>query len=169
MLKEAMDVTMSLQTDGHSLADCRDDLDMLIEAVRDEKLTPSSPFYNSKLDTKHIAPDSSIVAYPKFENAVIKQQLGLAKDLTDSEEESVAKLRKSSTPDILDGNSSTSCSIAEGTAKKRRVCQREAEHVDTSFTLGSVARVERQWSIAKYVSTSVIRRMTSQLLEALLF
>ncbi len=44
MLKEVVDVTMSLQTDEHSLADFRDDLDTLIEAVRDEERTPSSLF-----------------------------------------------------------------------------------------------------------------------------
>ena len=87
MLKEVMDVTMSLQTDGHSLVDCRDDLDMPIEAVRDEKRMPFSPFYNSRLGTKHIAADSSFVAYPEFENAVIKLQRGLAKDLTNFENE----------------------------------------------------------------------------------
>ncbi len=78
-------------------------------------------------------------------------------------------MRESSNRDILDGNSSTSCSIAERMAKKKRVYQRGAEYVDTNFILGSVSRVERLWSIDKYVSTCVRRRMTLQLLEALLF
>ena len=81
----------------------------------------------------------------------------------------MAKLRERSTKDILDRNSSNSCSIAERMAKKRRVCRQEAEYVDTNFILGSAAHVERLWSIAKNVSTCARRRMTPQLLEGLLF
>ncbi len=37
MLGEINQVTLSLQKEGHSLADCRDDLDALLEAINEEK------------------------------------------------------------------------------------------------------------------------------------
>lgn len=53
--------------------------------------------------------------------------------------------------------------------KKRKAGHEEDEYINSDFILGSVSRVERRWSTAKYVSTYYRRRMTPPLFEALLF
>jgi hypothetical protein len=58
--------------------------------------------------------------------------------------------------------------FAEKIAAKKR--QRlEKQYINCDFILGSVAEVERLWSIAKYVLTDNRKGLTPQLFEAILF
>lgn len=82
MLAEIDVDTKSLQYRGHTLAECRDDLDVLIETVEEEKYQVGSALYQCKLATKYIDPDASIVMHPTFESGVVKIQKGLQAELT---------------------------------------------------------------------------------------
>lgn len=64
----------------------------------------------------------------------------------------------------------TSDNGIEGRLRKRqkRVTQTE-QYQDCRFILGSVAEVERLWSIAKHVFTENRRSMTPQMFEAIMF
>ncbi len=65
---------------------------------------------------------------------------------------------------VKNSSPSTPVTIAGCFAHRRR-----NEFIDFDFILGSVAEVERLWSLAKYVLTDHRRQMTPQLSEALVF
>lgn len=70
LLSEINEVTLSLQEEGKSLADCRGALQVLIDSCKLE----NSALYNSKLSTKYIGERAKIVKYPDFETGVVKLQ-----------------------------------------------------------------------------------------------
>ena len=171
MLKEIMVVTKSLQTNGYTLADCRECLDDLMKAVEEEKRMHSSPFYNCRLGDKYISPTSAIVKYRHFESGVVKIQSGKQHEITTDEEKAVKCLLAGNF--VSEENNEIQVnprSMIERINKRRKVSEsNKTKYIDCSFILGSVAAVERLWSIAKYVCTSNRRRMTPLLLESLLF
>lgn len=75
-------ITKSLRTRGHTLAQCRSDLDTLIDAVVSERRNTSSAFYGCKLGSKCIVKDADIIQDPEFENVVVKIQCGREETLT---------------------------------------------------------------------------------------
>ena len=81
MLDEINYVTKTLQTKNYTLRKCRNDLNMLMEAVAEENSDPSSNSYQCKLGKTYIAPKSTIMKYSEFESAVVKLQKGLCEDL----------------------------------------------------------------------------------------
>ena len=93
----------------------------------------------------------------------------MEKDLTDTEKRAVSRLLKRSSTQDNSRTSDTYSSITERMATKCRVCTKKENHINCNFIVGSVAKVERLWSIGKLVCTSSRRRMTPQLFEALLF
>lgn len=52
MLEEIDQVTVSLQTEGLALADCRNDLEKLIMEVEEQIMVPGAPLYGCKLGSK---------------------------------------------------------------------------------------------------------------------
>ena len=169
MLKEINDVTRSLQSDGHTLADCRDDINALIEAVTDEKDDINSVFYGCRLGKKYIGVTAPIVKYPAFESGAYKLLKGFERDLTDEEKIALQGLKKESVEALEEVVATGPISMAERMAKRRKVGLFTDNYGNCLFILGSVARVERLWSIANYTLTTSRRRMTPQLLEAILF
>ncbi len=59
--------------------------------------------------------------------------------------------------------------ITERIAKKRKKNREGSAYIGCNFILGSVAEVERVWSIAKYVLSEQRRGMTPQMFEAIMF
>ncbi len=53
--------------------------------------------------------------------------------------------------------------------RRKKAPSSSDEFIHCDFILGSVAEVERLWSLAKYVLTDDRRQMTFQLFEALVF
>lgn len=125
MLSEIDLITKSLQTRGHTLAQCRDDLDVLSDAVYEQRNQVGSPLYQCKLSNKYLAPSSAIVLHPAFESGVVKIQKGLQPHLTLEEQEEVSCLLKT-TGDDEETNASTnatpspSTGMAERLQKKRK-------------------------------------------------
>ncbi|KAI0560856.1 Ribonuclease H-like protein [Gracilaria domingensis] len=172
MLAEIDIVTKSLQTRGHTLAQCRDDLDILLETVMEQRNIRSSPLYQCKLENKYIAPDAAIVLDPIFESSVVKIQRGLQTELTEDKKESVQCLKQPDTVSevhagIASGNVGTG--IAARLTKKRKVVMKKEKYMNCDFILGSVAEVERLWSIAKNVLTDNRKSMTPRMFEAIVF
>eukprot|EP00171_Calliarthron_tuberculosum_P023317 IDg23317t1 len=144
MLKEINHVTKRLQTRAYTLASCRADLDTLIEVVSQAKNNPMSPFYGCRLGEKYISNTSSIVADKYFEMGVVKIQMGKSIELTGREKSTAF-------------------------AKKRKMENTGDEYVNCDFILGSIAEVERLWSVSKHILCVQRRGMTPQMFEALLF
>lgn len=67
-------VTVLLQTEGLTLAKCRNDIEILITAVEEQRMVPVAPLYGSKLGLEKIGNDSSLIPYLHFEKGIIKLQ-----------------------------------------------------------------------------------------------
>ncbi len=83
MLRTIDIVTKSLQNKYHTLSECRDDLDVLMEAVNEEKHDASSGLYQCRLGQKYISPTADIVQYPHFEAGVVKIQKGIENQMNE--------------------------------------------------------------------------------------
>ena len=168
MLREIDAVTKSLQIRGRTLAECRGDIDTLIEAVREEKSKPGSDLFGCKLETKYIGPNSRVTVAPIFESAVNKIQEGLTKQLTDEERKAVKTLEVASSMTFEDASTSSTSSMEQRLAKRRKL-RSSAEYMDAKFLLGSSAEVERVFSAGKLVLSQNRKAMSPQLFEALIF
>eukprot|EP00171_Calliarthron_tuberculosum_P001364 IDg1364t1 len=172
MLSEIDIITISLQKRGYSLAQCRDDLDDLIAYVEQERSVVGSKMFQCNLGKIYISANASIVAHRFFETGVCKLQKGMANTLTACEKEAVRCLRKeSSTQDPLPSSRSSRQSegISERLRKRQKLSASNDGYIDTRFLLGSVAEVERLFSVAKNVLTENRRSMTPRLFEAIVF
>ncbi len=116
-----------------------------------KKDSVNSPLYGCRLGSKYIANNSAIVESPIFERSVVKIQKGKAEELTEEEKLSVTFLRKDDAPKSFVSQAAMSMTMSERMAKKRKVISSRYEYVACDFILGSVAKVERLWSIAKIV------------------
>ncbi len=75
MLSEIDVDTMSLRLRGYTLAACREDLDVLIECVAEERENSECAQHKCKLGKRYIAPDAPIMAFPFFKSGVVKIQM----------------------------------------------------------------------------------------------
>lgn len=171
MLQEINAVTKYLQIQGRTLADCRDDIDLLIDSIAQENANRNSNLFNCRLGKKYIDPKSSIVHSAAFESGVVKLQRGLLSSLSDAEKEAVKVLAmsqpaSSSTDQLTNLRFLT---MREKLAKRRKLSERDESYNDCQFILGSAAHVERLWSVSKYVLTEHRMSMTPQLFEAIVF
>ncbi len=94
MLRTIDIVAKSLQSKCHTLSECRDDLDVLMEADNEEKHNASSDLCQCKLGQKYISPTADIVQYPHFEAGVVKIQKGIKHQMNESEKAAVSILKK---------------------------------------------------------------------------
>lgn len=94
MLAEVDVVTKSLQLSDRILAECRCDLDTLIDAVDVELNNSSMPLFGCKLGDKLLATEVEIVLSKVFDQGVIKIQSIRAGILTLDERRSVKRLEK---------------------------------------------------------------------------
>ena len=82
MLSEIDVVTKVLQTSGRTLGDCRADLNMLLNAVKEERENPNSHLFGCKLGNHYISEESEFVHSKTFESAVVKLRTNQAHNLS---------------------------------------------------------------------------------------
>ena len=171
-LKEINCVTKELQKSAISLRDCRSEIHDLAHVIALSADKPHAALYDCKLGQHYVGANSDIMTDPVFESAVIKLQENCPQDMTDDEKQSVECLRL----DAADAagpadaaNDAEVLSINERRKKRRKLSALPKRYMDCGFILGSVAEVERVWSIAKHLLGDVRHKMAPMMLEALLF
>ncbi len=170
MLSTIDDVTKSLQSNYHTLSECRDDLDALMEAVNEGKHDPSSVLYPCRQGQKYIYPTADIVQYPHFEAGLVKIQKSIENQMNESEKAAISNWKKSinSSGTSSSRGASWSKNISEGLAKRRKRGEETRRYIDCNFILGSVAEVERVFIAPKYVLSENRRSMAPHRFEAIM-
>ncbi len=134
MMKELNSATKLLQAPNMFLADCRDILDALIEAVREEQGDTSSALYRCKLGTRYIGEDSTIIQDQRIENVVVKVQRNPIQLLSPAENRAIRHLKSlptsTSSPSIT-----VLTSLRERVVKKRKSVGISSKYISiaTSF------------------------------------
>lgn len=167
-LDEIDSVTKFLQTEHLSLADCRVALDTLIELVAEQKDDPESKLHNCMMGTGHISSNSRHCRNKSFESGVIKIQRNSIRTMTQAEKRACRALLLESEGNIDDMNAAESSVLSE-IKKRRKLSHSSPKYMDASFILGSVALVERLWSLARNVLTDNRKNCSPILIEAILF
>ena len=162
-------ITLELQRNTSTVAECRDALDSLLEAVEEERNIRAAPLHGCKLDGKYARLSSTFVEYAAFEDGVTKIQNGETKKLSKVEKEAVKHLRRASNDEEIKHVATSSLSIHERLAKRRKLKGQLDEYVNRDFILGSVAEAERVWSVAKYILSEHRSSLTPRMFEALIF
>ena len=128
---------------------------------------------------KYIARDSDITSDPDFENGVVKIQRNMVHTMTPEEHAACEKLRAEA--DYNDGggddNDEDDHEAVLGMGLEDRLTGRKRKHdehndfsyINADFILGSVAEVERLWSICQFILSDTRSRLEPQLFEALVF
>ncbi len=110
---------------------------------------------------------------PFFESGVVKIQRGHEDEMSAAEKHAVECLRKIEDHSNMNatGNAQSTAprTISERLAKRRKVGHGTESYINCDFILGSVAEVERLFSMAKYVMAENRRSLTPQLFEAIMF
>ncbi|KAI0559108.1 Ribonuclease H-like protein [Gracilaria domingensis] len=169
-LQEIDHTTKYLQVRKLSLANCREALDMLTDDVNGGIESSDSPFFHCSLQDKYIADDAEILADPFFESGVCKIENNRAHQLTEVEVTACNRLLLTSEPvhtslSQVDGPASYSERLHR--RKKQKIS--DARYRDCSFILGSVAEMERLWSVADNILRNQRMSLTPLLFEAIIF
>ena len=169
MLGEIDEVTRDLQGRTQTLSDCRYAVDTLISEIEHSKEDPESKLYGCRLKTKYISIDSGRSLDNAFEAGVVKIQRGAESTLSVHEKAACQKLlatRNPSRGNTAVKNLTMRQKIASNKAKKS---SQEGVYVNCGFILGTVAEVERLWSIGGNVYRDNRMRMSPILFESVLF
>eukprot|EP00171_Calliarthron_tuberculosum_P005814 IDg5814t1 len=168
-------VAVALQKKLLSLSDAKLMLDELRDAVRGGRDDISSPLFQCTLGDSWISPDASIIHSKHFENGVSKIQRNLSHQLTREEKEACQSLKidtdLSSTSGMETESQSTTGSLMASRInrlKRKRITQEE-EYMNCNFILGSVAEIERLWSIAGKIRAVDRKLMSHIVFDAILF
>ena len=176
-LKHINNVTLFLQTRLLSLEKCRGVLDILIEDVNQYGLQRGSPLFGCTLGVKYISSDSDITSDPDFENGVVKIQRNIVHTMTPDEHEACKKLRVETheVDNVLAPAEDYEAVLGmnfedrlSGRKRKNDGCD-EYSYMNSDFILGSVAEVERLWSICKFILSDTRSRLEPQIFEALVY
>lgn len=169
MLAEINTVTLELQKYGASLSDCRYAVDTLSEVVTSGRNDEHSLFYGCKLGNSYIQEKSHIATDDTFETGVVKVQRGDISAMTPEEKEACSRLKLSAS-NSREESCRTNLTMADRiAAKKRHRENNKEEYMNCGFILGSVAEVERLWSVAGNVLANNRSSMTPLLFECLMF
>lgn len=152
-------VTVNLQKKGLSFADARYLLDQICEDY------PSMSYY--------LEAESSIVNDKIFESAVVKISNRNEAGLTREERISATKLL---TDSIISNDTSTETNedsnlsyFEKLQAKRRRLSTSATKFIDCSFIAATSSSVERSFSAARWILTSLRKTMSPILFESILF
>ncbi len=168
MLAEIDVIAKSLQERGKTLASCRADLDTLTSAIKEKRTKRSCNLFNCRLGRKYIGPNATVTHLPVFKQAILKIQEECESQMDETERSSVEILRKESDTFHVTCTERES-SMETRLAKHRKISIKMSEYVDTCFVLGSVAKIERVFSVGKLVFSQHRKAMTPRLFEALMF
>lgn len=170
-------VTKALQERKLPLQDSRLLLDELVNGIQGTWNTPGSVFHNCSFRAKRIKlAHTQLHPNAHFESGVVKIQGGNTETLTDEEKRACRSLKieprnelegdsdtndgDGSGSDDDDGNHGGPGSVLRRVKRKKshrlhRMMQgHQTEYGDCNFIYGSVAEVERLWSIAKHILTN---------------
>lgn len=167
-LAEINFVTKLLQTKNLSLSECRMAMDSLSYVVHSEKTKLNSKLFKCKLGTSYISSTSHLVKHKAFENGVVKIQRDDLFSLTLSERSACKRLLIEPSETSVQNQAVPSNVLGE-IYKRRKVLRTAPKYMDTRFIIGSVAEVERLWSLAKNVLSDNRKLCTPMLAEAILF
>eukprot|EP00171_Calliarthron_tuberculosum_P009475 IDg9475t1 len=165
-------ITRYLQRKHLSVSDYRMALDKLLQKVATKKDVPSSSFFGCKLGTSHISQTADIVKDKAFLSGVIKIQRKECDTLSDSERLACRKLLseaavQSNTEN--DDDSGDDDIITEITKERENKVDGSGSYINADFVLGSVAEVERLWSVLRRLLPDYRKSCAPILAEALLF
>ena len=135
--------------------------------IEKAKKKPDRKLHGCQLGDEYLRINSRLTVDPVFENAVVKLQEQQANQLTDAEKFVVQDLRKNveNSSDSEDDNDN---SISKQLNKRRRFDEND-QYMSADFVLGSIAEVERIWSIAIHILSDVRNRLKPLIFEAILF
>jgi hypothetical protein len=171
----------AMEARGMTLSGCRAQLDAWV-LVMNTELPVNHELHGCHLGMTYIRRDANIIDYEDFENGVVKIQTGEAHLLTDPERVAVSSLRRNAPAipavnvdqdtDIDPTQWSSPRKIAKEIHRKRQKLQESAaanEYIRCDYILGSVAEVERLWSLARHVLTYDRMSTSPRHVEGLLF
>ena len=160
---------------------CSDSVNDLFFAIEAGKPRPDSKLYHCKLGKSYFELTSTNrrIHSGYFESAVIKIQMSQHENkqcnLTQREKQSVLHLLKEEVNDEDENTEASDEEIDEiEQAKKRRKTLQvgnniESRYINLDFILGSVAEVERLWSMAYYILVKNRQKMSPVVFEAIVF
>lgn len=164
--------TKELQTRKLSLSQCQNVLDCLVSDVRSGFNNIDSPFHLCFLKNKYIDSRSEILHDSCFESGVCKIQENRVAAMSEAERRACVRLlhpvEDSGEEDVNVGTSMMEYKQRLHQWKRRKVMV-DVGYLNCGFILGSVAEVERLWSVADNILTDNRMRSTPQLVEAILF
>eukprot|EP00171_Calliarthron_tuberculosum_P012024 IDg12024t1 len=135
-----------------------------IDTNREES---GSHWWGCKLRNKHIAIDATTAPNAIFEQGVVKIQRCREAAMTVNEKNACRKLLLEN---VTDGVGLEGESILNRISENKRRCiNKQTKYINCDFIIGSVAEVERLWSIAGNILCDNRMRMTPLLFEALVF
>lgn len=165
-------VTEELQTRKLSLSHCQNALDLLVEDVQSGFSNPDSVFYRCFLKNQYISNDAEILQDRQFESGVCKIQDGRTAAMSRAEKIACQRLLLP-IQESEDEASVTANSVSDYKSRldrrKRRKIAADSCYRNCDFILGSVAEIERLWSIADIILADTRSRTTPELFEAILF
>ena len=166
ILSEINTTTVNLQTRYYTLANCRDDIDFLMQNI--EEAEPDERLFNCSLGDSYLKVDTELSNNPDFESGVVKIQRRKADTMTGEEKRATSALLK---PGIA---VSTTASVRKGATmrekyNKRRKVDPNYKYMCTDFILGSAAAVERLWSSAKHILSNERSKLKPLVFEAIMF
>ena len=160
--------TKFLQTRLLPLSMCVSSLDMLHEDIEEHKQNDQHNLYRCKLKKKYTVNHSSIVVDHYFESGVKKIQENNIHLMTENEHLACSKLRLE-TINNSSQDENEELSYMERIMKRQKKSDSEYNYGNCHFILGSVAEVERLWSICDNVLNDHRNRMSPLLFECIVF
>ena len=162
--------TKEMQTQYHTLSDCRADLDLLIQDITECRTIQGHDLYQCDLKKVYIGVDSEKLDDGTFESGVVKIQNNSVRDMTVFEKNACFNLKISDANVVgnVEGND-TNITYKErrNRCKNKSHCN-EVDYGELDFILGSAAVVERLWSIADGLIDGHRNNTSPVLMEALL-
>ena len=163
--------TKEMQTQYHTLSDCRADLDLLIQDINEFRTTQDHDLYQCDLKKVYIGVESEKLDNKAFESGVVKIQNNAVRDMSIFEKKACLNLKVN---DINVVGNIEECDSRITYKERRNRCKNrnqhdEADYGDLNFILGSAAVVERLWSIADKLIDGTRNNTTPVLMEALLY
>lgn len=159
-----------MQKKNHTLAQCGEDLDVLLDIVWEMMDDKKAIFYRCKVDGRYVSERSTIVYNPDFESGVVKIQKDNEDHLTRSEILAVKILKR---PQAANSNNTENCRPSSKSyyvfsrhAKRQKVEYRDG-YINFNFIFGFVALIKSLWSTAKFISTDLRSKIPPQMFESL--
>ena len=155
------EMTMYLQKSGLGLSEAMLLFDIALN--QDE----ASGFSGIGVDPSYLDLSNSVFSNAHFLSGVSKLQRNKSHELTTREKEEVKNLRTPSPVRVAVEAVESERNLL--TALKKRKAEEPETYIDCDFILATAVDVERLWSLAKNLLTDKRRRMTTVMIQVILF